>query len=436
MKRANLNKGNLIACCIFNTILLSLFQIICCDCIWALYVELKPTIVWGLSYEDNVTIISKQQEKQGLHKEPDFSNRYEPALEFNLEGSRVAIRGKTQVRVRRYFSLKGWDGTDKNYNIESIFKISPRSELTVGAAYSLNTDTNRYFTTEQGVPSGELVRRSQNITKIYNGSYTYKLSPKGTLGLMFTYLTFFTQTSGGSPLYSYMLNYDYILNTKDSLNVSLGYSNLQFNYTFAEALFNYELDNYSISTGLTHIFSDTFQLKFSVGLNYSDTTYQNAIFEEDLSTGEQALVGTESVSNSTTGTNFDLQLEKKYYHTTFRFTGAQSLYTDPETGQTYPTRRFGFYIKYDFMTKLYGELSWLFFNNESSAGDYNNRVTIDNQSNYSTLQINYRYKPNINLSLGYSRIYSENKTAANNETTSNRIYLLCSFSLQRPFIVR
>jgi hypothetical protein len=332
--------------------------------------------------------------------------------------------------------LKGWDGTDKNYNIESIFKISPRSELTVGAWYSLNTDTNRYFTTEQGVPSGELVRRSQNITKTYNGSYTYKLSPKGTLGLMFTYLTFFTQTSGGSPLYSYTLNYDYIINTKDSLNVSLGYSNLQFNYTFAEALFNYELDNYSISTGLTHIFSDTFQLKFSVGLNYSDTTYQNAIFEEDLSTGEQALVGTESVSNSTTGTNFDLQLEKKYYHTTFRFTGAQSLYTDPETGQTYPTRRFGFYIKYDFMTKLYGELSWYFFNNESSAGDYNNRVTIDNQSNYSTLLINYRYKPNVNLSLGYSRIYSENKTAANNETTSNRIYLLCSFSLQRPFIVR
>ena len=49
-----------------------------------------------------------------------------------------------------------------------------------------------------------------------------------------------------------MLNYDYILSTKDSLNVSLGYSNLQFNYTIAETLLNYELDNYTISTGLTH----------------------------------------------------------------------------------------------------------------------------------------------------------------------------------------
>jgi len=392
--------------------------------------------MWGLSYEDNVTVVSSQQEKQGLHKEPDFSNRYEPALEFNIEGARVAIRGKTKVRVRRYFSLKGWDGTDKAYNIESIFKINPRSELNLGAAYSLNTDTERNFTTEQGVPSGVLVRRSQNITKMYTGIYSYMLSPKGTLGLMFSYSTFSTQASSGSPVYSYMLNYDYILSTKDSLNVSLGYSNLQFNYTIAEALLNYELDNYTISTGLTHIFSDTCKLNFSFGLNYSDTTSQNAIFGEDPSTGEQVLVGTESVSNSTTGTNFDLQLEKKYYHTTFLFTGAQSLYTDPETGQTYPTRRFGFKMGYDFTEKLYGSLSWSFFSNNSEAGDYNNRVSIDRQSNYSTLQISYRYKPNINLSLGYSRAYSENKTDVNNETTSNRIYLQCSFALQRPFIVR
>ena len=151
--------------CILHAIIFSLLLIIRCDCIWALYVELKPTLMWGLYYEDNVTIISKQQEKQGIHKEPDFSNRYEPALEFKIEGPRVAIRGKTKVRVRRYFSLKGWDGTDKDYSIESIFKINPRSELNLGAAYSLNTDTNRYFTTEQGVPSGVLVRRSQNITK-------------------------------------------------------------------------------------------------------------------------------------------------------------------------------------------------------------------------------------------------------------------------------
>lgn len=422
--------------CILHTIIFSLLLIIRCDCIWALYVELKPTFMWGLTYEDNVTVISKQQEKQGIHKEPDFSNRYEPALEFNIEGSRVAIRGKTKVRVRRYFSLKGWDGTDKDYSIESIFKINPRSELNVGAAYSLNTDTERNFTTEQGVPSGVLVRRSQNITKMYTGSYSYMLSPKGTLGFMFSYLTFFTQASSGSPVYSYMLNYDYILNTKDSLNVSLGYSNLQFNYTIAEEVLNYERDTYTISAGLTHIFSDTFQLRFSAGLNYSDTTSQNAIFGEDPSTGEQVIVGTESVSNSTTGTNFDLQLEKKYYHTTFRFTAVQSLYTDPETGQTYPNRRFAFDIKYDFTARLYGGLGWSFFSSESSAGDYNNRVNIDRQSNYSTLQIGYRYNPNITLSLGYSRAYSENRAAADNETTSNRIYLQCSFALQRPFIVR
>ena len=436
MKRPRLKKRKTTTLCIFYAIICSLLLIIRCDCLWALYVELKPTFMWGLTYEDNVTVVSSQLQKQGFHKKPDFSNRYEPALEFNIEGSRVAIRGKTQVRVRRYFSLKDWDGTDKDYNIESIFKINPRSELSLGADYSLNTETDRYFTNEQGVPSGELVRKSQNITKAYTGTYSYMLSPKGTLGLIFSYLTFFTQGSSGSPLYSYNLIYNYILNTKDSLNVLLGYNNLQFNYTIAEELLNYERDTYIISAGLTHIFSDTFKLNFSAGINYSDTTSQKAIFKEDTETGEQVLAGTESVSNSTTGTNFNLELEKKYYHTTIRFTGAQSLYTDPETGQTYPTRRFGFNINYDFTEKLTGGLGWYFFNNKSSAGDYNNRVDIDRQSNYGTLRLEYRFKPNIKLSLGYSRAYSENKVATNNETTSNRIYLQCSFALQRPFIVR
>ena len=271
---------------------------------------------------------------------------------------------------------------------------------------------------------------------MYTGIYSYKLCPNVLWGLTFNIFNLFIlEHLAESPLH-YNLIYDYILNTKDSLNLLLGYSNLQFNYTIAEALFNYERDTYIISTGLTHLFSDTFMLDFTAGLDYSDTTSQNAIFKEDPSTGEQVLVGTESVSNSTTGTNFNLQLEKKYYHTTFLFKGTQSLYTDPETGQTYPTRKFGFDISYDFTAKLHGGLSWYFFNNKSSAGDYNNRVTIDQQSNYSTLRIDYRYKPNINLSLGYIRTYSENKAAANNETTSNTIYLQCSFALQRPFIVR
>ena len=62
------------------------------------------------------------------------------------------------------------------------------------------------------------------------------LSPKGTLGFIFSYANFTTDVSSGSPVYSYNLNYDYLLSKKTSINLSLGYSNLKFNYTIAEAL--------------------------------------------------------------------------------------------------------------------------------------------------------------------------------------------------------
>jgi hypothetical protein len=262
------------------------------------------------------------------------------------------------------------------------------------------------------------------------------LSPKGTLTLAFNYVNFSTSVSSGSPIYSYTLGYGYILNNKNTLNLSLGYSNLKFNYAIAEALLGYELDTYAINTGLVHEFDETCRLSFAVGWNFSDTKQQQAIFKEDPETGEQVFVGIESVKSSTTGSNFNLQLEKKYYHTTFNLTGSQSLYTDPQTGQTYPTQRFGFSVRYDLNSKLSGSLGWSVYNNKASAGEYNNRVDYEYESNYTAVTLSYQYKPNITLSLGYSRVDSKNKKPVNFEIIRNYAFLQCSFALQRPFIVR
>ena len=121
------------------------------------------------------------------------------------------------LTVRRYVSDRNkiLDQTDRRYNIQSTFRISPRSEAILGAAYSRNSDPLRNFTGEQGVDSGVFVRQSQvSITKNYNASYQYMLSPKGTIGFTFSYVNFSTDVSGGSPVYSYNLNYDYLLSNK------------------------------------------------------------------------------------------------------------------------------------------------------------------------------------------------------------------------------
>ena len=395
--------------------------------LWAFNIELEPNLSWQLYYEDNPQITGH------------FSNRYVPDLKFKAEGPRLVIEGRTGLTVYRYVSDedKIFDQTDRRYDIQSTFRISPRSEAMLGAGYSRDSDPLRNFTGEQGVDSGTFVRQSQvSITKNYNASYQYMLSPKSTLGLLFSYANFSTNVSSGSPVYSYNLIYEYILSNKTSINLSLGYSNLKFNYTIAEDLLGFELDTYSITTGLSHEFNKTCKLSFAVGVNFSDTKNQRAIFEEDSETGEQIIVGTETITSSTTDPNFDLELEKTYYHTTFRLKAGQALYTDPETGRTYPTQNFGFKMDYDFTSKLIGSLGWSFYNNKASAGDYNNRVDYEYESNFTTVSLAYKYKPNISLSLAYSRTDSKDIKPINTKTIRNYVFLQCTFALQRSFIVR
>jgi hypothetical protein len=420
-------KRKKIILCIIQTVILFLILGQQDTTLWAFNVELEPNLSWQLYYQDDPQITGH------------FSNRYIPDLKFKAEGPRLVIEGHMRLTVYRYVSDRDkiFDQTDRRYDIQSTFRISPRSEAILGAGYNRDSDPLRNFTGEQGVDSGVFVRQSQvSITKNYNASYEYMLSPRGTIGLSFSYANFSTQVSSGSPVYSYNLNYGYILSNKTSMNLSLGYSNLKFNYTIAEELLGFELDTYSITTGLIHEVNKTCKLSFTVGVNFSDTKNQRAIFEENPETGEQIIVGTETIKSSTTDPNFNLELEKTYYHTTFRLTAGQTLYTDPETGRTYPSQNFGFTMNYDFTSKLFGKIGWSFFNNKSSAGEYNNRVDYEYESNFTTVSLSYRYKPNINLSLGYSRSDSRDKKPVNIETIRNYVFLQCSFALQRPFIVR
>lgn len=394
--------------------------------LWALHIELEPQLSWGLNYEDTTDVTG-------------FINIYSPELNFKVEGPRIMITGHTGLDVRRYVSdkYKVLDETDRDYDIQTTFRLSPRSETTFGATYSRDSNPLRYFTEEQGVESGVSVRQSQvNITKSYSADYQYKLSPKGTLMLAFYYANFSTSVSSGSPVYFYSLQYNYTLNNKNSISLTFGYNNLKFNYAIAEALLNYKLDTYSVSTGFVHQFSETCNLSFNVGWNFSDTKQQQAIFKEDPETGEQIFAGIQSIKSSTTGSNFNLRLEKKYFHTTVSLTGSQSLYTDPETGQTYPTQRLDFNIRYNLTSKLSGSLGWSFYNNKASAGDYNNSVDYEYESNYTSVGISYKYRPNITLSVGYSRVDSQNKKPVKSERISNYAFLQCSFALQRPFIAR
>jgi hypothetical protein len=402
--------------------------------LWGLNIELEPYLGWQLYYEDNIAGITEQSSSSKIS---GFSNRYQPELKLNIASSRVAILVNTRALIYRYISEKDWDNTDKNYNIQCDLKVNPRSDLTVFASYNLDTNILRNFIQEEGAASGTfVVRKSPYLTKSYGANYNYKFSTRGTIGFNFNYVLFSSSASRGSPVYSYNMNYDYLLSNNTNFSLSMGYNQLKFNYVFAGEFLNYKLQTYNINGGLTHKFSETFKLIFSSGWSFTDIRQRRPIFVEDPLTGEQVIIGTESVTNTTPGSNFNFRLEKILYHATISFTGNQSLYTNPESGETYPTRSFGINVSYNFSSKIEATIGWSYYQNKSNAGDYNSRVDSETKSYYNTIKLMYHFEPNVDLSLGYIRAKSDTKSSNDAEIIYNTVFMQCTFQLPRPFIVR
>jgi hypothetical protein len=405
--------------------------------IQAAYIEMEPSFDWQIYYEDNIAGVSQK----ATGKTGGFSNRYKPGLKFTMELPKVSITGEISEYVYRYLSEKEWDRTDKSYNIGSLFRLSQRSELTLLASYIVDSDPEQFFTTEQGVQSGVLVRNFPIETKLYSAGYTYKVSPINTLKFMFGYTTFISEFSRGSDIYSYNLTEEFVLNKKDTIKLMVGYNSLKFKYpsfdpSNPDSFFNYNLDNYSINGGLVHQFDESFKLDFTIGWRYSETKFNRTVFATDPSIGEIIITGTEPATSNSTGSNFLLLVDKKYYHTTLQFRGQENLFTDPQTGQTYPSINIGCSVKQDFTNKLYGLFSSSYYRNKASAGDFNNRVNYDTTSYYSSLTLGYAYNKNLSMILGYTNAISKNNASTSNvKTIRNNIFLQFTFSLKKPFIV-
>jgi long-subunit fatty acid transport protein len=229
------------------------------------------------------------------------------------------------------------------------------------------------------------------------------------------------------------------LNEKDKLKLVITYNTLNFSYPSLDpsnpnSFFNYKLDTYSINGGLVHQFDESFKLQLSLGWRYSETKFNRAIFETDPKTGEIIITGTEPATSNASGSNFLLLLDKNYYYTTFQFRGQENLFTDPQTGQTYPSINIGFSVKHEFTDKLYGSFASYFYRNKASAGEFNNRLTIDYKSYYTTLGLSYVLNKNLTLIVAYSNTIFKN-SFANAESKRNNVYLQFNFALKRPFIV-
>jgi hypothetical protein len=400
---------------------------------WAIYMELIPSLSWQLYYEDNIA--SVPQNAPG--KISGFSNRYLPKLKFDITSSQFSITGETMLRVERYLSEKEYDNTDREYNIDGIYKLNRRSEIGLSAHYSLNSDPERYLISDGqgGFQPGVLVRNIQDESKSYMVNYLYSLSPRNKLVFLFSYNVFSSQFNNTSDLYTYSASFIRDLSKKDKLTFALLYNTFKYSYGFLDAAnLGFKMDTYNINTGIAHEFNDSFRFDFNIGWYIAETKQRRAVFEQDPDTGETIVTGTETISNSTPGSNFSFLLEKKYFHTSVQFRANRALGTNPDNGQTYPSTNIYISINHDLTGKLLGTCYWQYYRNKASAGDYNNRTNIDDTTYVSGLGLQYQYRRNIAFSVQYAR--AETEGGASQNTVRNTVFIECRVELQRPFIVR
>ncbi|MCX5894784.1 MAG: hypothetical protein NTZ51_02975 [Proteobacteria bacterium] len=396
----------------------------------AFNVQLTPSFDWKLLYEDNVYGVA-----EGGQKTADFSNRYKPKLEGSINFSRVSINAQSTLNIIEYTKEKDWNTVDQNYSLAAIFKLNHRSKFQIAGNYQINTDTTRYFQSENGTPTGILVSKFENKTKSALASYSNNLSAKSLLRLSFAYMTFDTLYSSGSDFCIYSLFYKYTANKKDTLSISLGYNDINFKFP-GGGNFNFKMNTYSISGGVDHTFSQNFTLNFSMGLIYLETKFNKAVFEEDPTTGQMVFVGSKSTRVGSTGSSFSLSLEKKFSYTGLQLSAGQNVSTNPDTGETTQNTNLRFIVDHKFTHKLKGSIDWAFYSNTADAGEYNNARKYDQQSFATTAQISYAFNRRVMITMQYSKIDYKDKSIFGYDTKRNDIALRVSFRPLRPFMVR
>ena len=280
-----------------------------------------------------------------------------------------------------------------------------------------------------------LVRKTQDEIKSYSVSYDYALSYRSGLSLAFSYAVFSSQFNNTSDMYTYSASFKHDLTKKDAVTFSLGYNNFKYSYGLLDAAnLGFKMDSYSISSGIAHKFSDTFDLEFNVGWYTSETKQRYAVVEENPDTGESVVTGTETLTNRTPGSNFSFILKKKYFHTDMQFRASQALGTNPDNGETYPSLNLGINIQQELAKKLQCSFFLSYFNNKASAGDYNNRREIDNSSFAGGVGLQYQYRRNIIFAVQYTR--AESSGNSQNTAVRNTVFFNCTVNLLRPLIVR
>jgi len=370
-----------------------------------------PSIDITAGYDDNVYYTRTE-------KESDYTTTVKPGFELNYKSELYTLRSRGYVDLIRYLDNSNLDRENYYGLLDGDVSLTERMRLK-GKFSFLNDTTLDSQLDETGIVTTRTDRKRYDG----GGELTYRVTERSNAGISYNRQA----VRYGSELYN-DYDYDYVgliyghsfNNGLDQLTVNPYYGDWRSDIS--------SVDNYGLSLGILHTFSETLTLEGSVGLRYTDTerSYKRGEIIFDPDTGTFRVVEKEEKKkDSDWGGTANIQLKKTWIRSSLTAGYSHELTYSSSDGNAEPVNvdRIFCSVEHKITSRFRAGLAGSFYitKSESEFGDRDTRyISL-------TPSLDYEIARNYSLRLAYSYSRETDRTLDDSpDYERNRVWLTFS----------
>jgi outer membrane protein assembly factor BamA len=227
-----------------------------------------PSIDLRGEYDDNVLYTR-------TYETGDFITRVKPALKMDYATELLKVTSNVAVDIFRYMDETDLDTENQDYGLDGRYQITERWSLSGNCSYVKDTTLESELET-----TGLADIRQERKRYGGGGGLTYQISEVADAGVDYSH---------SKTVYEYELSTDYDLDSialfyNRRLGNQLDMLTFQPYYSWYDSTAS-KVDNYGLSIGWLHPFSETFSITAFGGARYTKTKYMYQILSFEIIEG-------------------------------------------------------------------------------------------------------------------------------------------------------
>ncbi len=365
---------------------------------------LNPSLRFRAEYDDNIDFDNRDAKS-------DWIGILIPACEFAWQGPRFDLKSSAEVEIRRYDDYSSHDDEYQRYRLQNSYQLTERLRLRGGAGFTRDSTLDSELE-ETGVVDRFYRRDRYTLT----GGFDYQLTERLESGFDYTYgnTDYDTPTDNDYDTNALTGRFTYSLaGHRDQVLLEPGY----YHYSSDRST----VDNYSLSLGWVHLFSETLTLNCYLGVRYTDTEYEwyQPQFYFDPGSGQlfwRFIKHDESESDIGGVSNISLRVRTETGGYEISYSRELSYTSD---GSPIDTNRFSLTISRHLSQRLYcGFDTNLYVSKSADNFSKDRRFSIYEDTTYYVLHphLSWRIIPDWQLRFDYSYARNRDKTLANHRS--------------------